>query len=79
MARSVEKTEAAIVKMALRDDKTLAVLQNIAARALTQMNTGPEIEDTAFKTARNAIGRVERRRALTVFLKTLEDIAYGKE
>lgn len=77
MARDPRKTRDIAIKRVINDD-SLSAMQEIASDLLVQMNSGPTVEDTAFKTARNAIGREERKRALTVFLKTLEDISHGK-
>ena len=76
--RKLSKGEVMILQRAIGDDRSFKLLQEIASEVLVSMAAGPMIEDTAFKTARNAIGREERKRALQVFLQELEKLTHGQ-
>jgi len=56
------------------DDSTFELLQAIATQMLVRMNTGTIEEETAYKTAVNAIKREERKRVMNIYFRQLEEM-----
>lgn len=75
--RTLTKGEIGLMQKAIGDDRTFALLQEIASECLISMTPATIVGDTEFETVKNAVGRDERKRAITMFLKELERITHG--
>jgi len=72
----LNKKDKAILQKAL-DDNSFVLMQQVASELLAMWASGPVVQETEFKTVAEAIGRDERKRALTVFLTELEKLAFS--
>lgn len=72
-----DEKEKAILQRIVTDD-AFEIMKRIAGALLSNWNSKPMIQETEWLTAKEAVSREERKKALTVFLQTMEDLAHGK-
>lgn len=74
----ISEKEKGILQKIVTED-TFEIMQRIANALLIKWNQNPVNRETEWTAASDAISREERRNALTSFLKTIEDLAHGKD
>lgn len=71
----LSRQQKTILQKALNEN-SFELMQQIATELLSNWSSGTMVHDTAFKTAAEAIGREERKRALKVFLEELHRLSF---
>lgn len=72
----IDEKEKAILQRIVTDD-AFDIMNRIASALLMNWNKNPIDQPTAFLTAKEAIGREQRKKALVSFLETIEKLAHG--
>lgn len=75
MSVKLDRKQKTILQRAINDD-AFSLMQDIATALLTQWAQGTMMDDTAFKTAANAIKREERKQAIKIYLEELQRLAF---
>ena len=78
MSIKLDRKQRGLLQKAL-DGKSFELMEEVASHLLMQWTSTTMVDDTAFKTARNAIGREERKKAIMVFLQELQRLAFEKD
>lgn len=74
----LSKKERALLQRIVTND-AFEIMQRIASAMLLQWNKNPINQETAFLTAKEAIGREERKKALLAFLETIEQLSHEQD
>ncbi len=58
------------------DSDAFELLQSIGSELLVKWNEEPLVGETAFQTIRAAVGRQERKKAIQLFLETVQSLSH---
>ena len=74
----ISDKEKSILQKLVTED-SFEIMHRIAAALLASWNQNPINRDTVWSAASDSISREERKKAITSFLKTLEELAHAKD